>query len=160
VQAVRLLGAVRSLAAILLAISLVANGEDVKSWGNLDSIAAGQPLEIRKVTEGSIRGDYVAHSEQSIELSVNRQLFSIPRVQVSEIRLRTRTRKAMWIGLALGAGAGTAVGAGIGSRFERSGDFANATSVAAAIFAGVGALVGLAIGSTLAHRHTLVYRAK
>jgi hypothetical protein len=160
VEAVRLSGHVRSLAPILLAISLVANGQDVRSWGNLDSIAAGQALDIGKMAGGSVRGYYVAHSEQSIDVSANQQLVSIPRVQVSEIRLRSKTRNPMWIGLAVGAGAGAAVGAGIGSRFEQSGDFGNATSVATAIFAGVGALVGLAIGSTLAHRHTLIYRAK
>lgn len=112
------------------------------------------------MTGGSVRGNYAAYSDQAIELSVNQQLISIPRVQISEIRLRTKTQRAMWIGLAIGAGAGAALGAGIGSRFEQSGDFPHATSAAAAIFAGVGALVGLAAGSTFAHRHTLVYRAR
>src|SRR4051794_1167075 len=36
VEAVGLLRPVRSLAAIFLAVSLVANGQDVRSWGNLD----------------------------------------------------------------------------------------------------------------------------
>ena len=148
------------MAAIVLAVSLVANGQNVKSWSNLDSISPGQALEVREVMGKSVRGNYAAHSEQSIDLSVNQQPVSIARLQISEIRLRTRTQKAMWLGLGLGAAAGAGVGAGIGSRFEQSGDFRNATLVTAAIFAGVGALVGLGVGSTLAHRHTVVYRAK
>ena len=159
-QAVGVVRLVRSLAAILLVVSLGANGQDVRSWGNLNSIAAGQALEVHKVAGGSVRGNYAAHSEQSIDLTVNQQLVSIARAQVSEVQRSPRTRKAMWIGLAVGAGAGAAVGAGIGSRFEQSGDFGNATSVGAAIFAGVGALAGLGIGSAFAHRHTTVYRAK
>ena len=77
---------VRSLAAILLVVSLAANGQDVKSWGNLNSIAAGQALEVHKVAGGSVRGNYAAHSEQSIELTVNQQLVSIARAQVSEVQ--------------------------------------------------------------------------
>lgn len=151
---------VRSLAAILIVVSLVANGQDVRSWGNLNGIAVGQPLEIRKVTGGSQGGTYAGHSEQSIEVTANRQVVSIARGQISEIRQRSRRQRAMWIGLIVGAGSGAAIGAGIGSRFEQSGDFGNATTVGTGICAGAGALVGLGIGSTLAHRHTVIYRAK
>jgi len=41
---------VRSLAAILLAVSLVANGQDVRSWRNLDSIATGPDSVPRPIT--------------------------------------------------------------------------------------------------------------
>jgi IS6 family transposase len=70
VEAVGFLRWVRSLATLLVALSLVANGEDVKSWGNLDRISAGQAIEIRKITGGSVRGNYAAYSGQSIDLSV------------------------------------------------------------------------------------------
>lgn len=161
-EAVGRLRLLRTLAVILLAVSLVANGEDVKSWANLDSIAAGQALEIRNLSGRSVRGNYTAHSEQSIDLSVNQQLVSIPRIQISAIRLRTRTQKAIWIGLGLGAAAGAAVGAGIGSGVsnESGGDFSNLTPLVIGVCAGVGALVGLGIGSVLANRHRTIYRAK
>lgn len=145
---------------MIAAACLLANGQNVKSWSNLDSMAPGQAVEVREVTGKSVRGNYAARSEQSIGLSVDQKSVSIPRTQISEIRLRNRTHKTMWIGVGIGAATGVAVGAGIGSRFEGSGDFPNATAVAAGIFAGVGALVGLGVGATLAHRHTLVYRAK
>ena len=84
VEAVGFLRGVRSLATLLVALSLVANGEDVKSWGNLYRVAAGQAIEIRKITGGSVRGNYATYSGQSIDLSVNQQLVSIPRVQISD----------------------------------------------------------------------------
>lgn len=151
---------VRGLAAILVAAALIANGQDLNSWSNLDRISPGQALEVREVKGSSVRGSYAGHAGESIDLNVDQKSVSIARVQISEIRLRTRTQKAMWVGFGLGAAAGVAVGAGIGSRFEQSGDFPNATLVTAAIFAGVGALVGLGVSSTLARRHTLLYRAK
>lgn len=159
-QPIEVFRKVRSLAAIGVAVCLVANGQNVKAWSNLDSITPGQPLEVREVLGKSVRGNYAGHAGEAIDLNVNQRAVSIARVQISEIRLRTRTQKAMWIGFGLGAAAGVAVGAGIGSRFEKSGDFSNATLVTAAIFAGVGAVVGLGVASTLAHRHTLVYRSK
>src|SRR3954471_15708507 len=80
-------------------------------------------------------------------LSVNQQLVSIPRVQISAIRLRTRTQRGIWIGLGLGAAAGAAVGAGIGSGVsnESGGDFSDLTPLVIGVCAGVGALVGLGI---------------
>lgn len=159
-EAVGLFRRARSLAAIVVAVCLVANGQGVKSWSNLDSVSPGQALEVRDVLGNSVRGNYAARSEESIDLSVDQKSVSIARVQISEIRLRTRTQKAMWIGLGVGAAAGVGVGAGIGARFEQSGDFPNASLAATAIFAAVGALVGLGVGSTLAHRHAVVYRAK
>ena len=109
-----------------------------------------------------MRGNYAAHSEQSIDLSDNQQLVSIPRVQISDIRLRPKTRKAMWIGLGVGVAAGAAIGAGIGSGVsnESGGDFSNLMPVVIGVCAGAGALVGLGIGSVLANRHRTIYRAR
>ena len=133
-----------ALFALLLVTKLVSGNPDLKSWQNLTGLAPDQPLEVRKIAGESTKGNFVGVTAQSIELRVGQQNVSIPRSQVSRIRLRSGERKATWIGLALGAGAGAGLGAGIGSGLsnESGGDFSNLKPAVIGICAGVGALVG------------------
>jgi hypothetical protein len=151
-----------TLFALLLITKLVSGNPDLNSWQNLTRLAPDQPLEVRKIAGESTKGNFVSVTAQSIELRVGQQNVSIPRSQVSRIRLRSGERKATWIGLALGAGAGAGLGAGIGSGLsnESGGDFSNLKPAVIGICAGVGALVGFAVGSILDNRHQTIYQAK
>src|SRR6266851_1990253 len=139
-----------SLAAITLVTpALMAGDGDPGNWRNLGQLAAGQAIEATKTHGESLRGTFISFADQSITLRGKQQEITIPRSDVSRVRLRSPgSRKWMWIGVAVGAGAGLGAGAGIGeSVADRSGgDFRNLKPAIMSVSAGIGALAGAVIG--------------
>ncbi len=118
---------------------------------------------MRKTHGEAVSGKFASFDEKTIHLDDGQQEVSIPRADVSRIRVHSRaSHKAMWIGLAVGAGAGGAIGAGAGETLSHTsgGDFSNLTPIIAGAFAGIGALAGLAIGSIIDGRRQTIFSAK
>jgi hypothetical protein len=82
-----------ALFALLLVTKLVSGNPDLNSWQNLTRLAPDQPLEVRKIAGESTKGNFVGVTAQTIELRVGQQNVSIPRSQVSRIRLRSGERR-------------------------------------------------------------------
>jgi hypothetical protein len=151
------------LVLLLLVMSLSAGDRNQDSWQSLSRLAPGQSIEVTRRVSESLKGTFIKVAEESIHLRQGQQDVTIPRAEVSRVRLRSKgSRKAMWIGLGLGAGAGAGVGAGIGADLsDRSGgDFSNLQPAIIGVCTGIGALAGLAIGSVIDGRHNTVYQAK
>lgn len=142
---------------------MLASDSSVSAWQNLRQLSAGQEIEVTKTKGGTVRGAFVAFSDESISVREKQQETAIPQREVSRVRLRPARRgRYTLLGLGVGAGAGAGVGAGIAqSLSNRSGwDFRNLKPAIIGVTAGIGALVGLAVGSALGGRHTTVYRAR
>lgn len=150
----------------LLAVALVkpplmtAGDTNLTDWQNFKQLVAGQEIEVTTSNGRSVQGAFISFSAQLITLQRKQKEVTIPRTDVSRVRLRqAHRRRYMWIGAALGAGAGAGVGAGIGENVanESGGDFRNLKPAIIGVSAGVGALLGALIGSVIGSRHTTIY---
>ncbi len=158
-------GIVAGTVAITLLASppILAGDSSVSAWQNLRQLSAGQEIEVTKTKGSTVRGTFVAFTDESISVREKQQETAVPRAEVSRVQLRPAGRgKCKWIGLAIGAGAGAGVGAGLGESLSNrsGGDFKNLKPAIIGLSAGIGALVGLVVGSALGGRHTTIYRAK
>jgi hypothetical protein len=141
-----------------LPVTLAGSEDGTAAWQNLSQLSAGQKIEVIKKDGKSLRGPFIAFTDESIRLQGKRQEVSVPRADVLRVRTNPdRGRRNTWIGAAIGAGGGLAVGAGLS---ERLSDFPNLKPAAYGLSAGVGALVGALIGSVAGARHTTIYIAK
>src|ERR1700690_1797012 len=125
---------------------LLASDSSVSAWQNLRQLSAGQEIEVAKTKGSTVRGIFVAFSDESITVREKQQETAVPRREVLRVQLRPAGRgKCKWIGLAGGAGAGAGVGAGLGESLsnQSGGDFRNLKPAIIGVSAGIGALVGL-----------------
>jgi hypothetical protein len=142
----------------MLPVTLAGGEGGQAEWQNIRQLSAGQKIEVIKKDGKSLKGAFVASSDDSIRLQGKRQEVAVPRAEVLRVRTNPdRGRRNTWIGAAIGAGGGLAVGAGLS---ERLSDFPNLKPAAYGLCAGVGALVGALIGSVAGGKHSTIYSAK
>lgn len=140
---------------------LMAGDTHLTAWQNLQQLAAGQQIEVTTTNGRSVRATFISFGDQSISLHAKQQDMTIPRTEVSRVRLRpARGRRDTWIGAAVGAGAGAGVGIGEHVADESGGDFSNLKPAIIGICAGIGALVGTLVGTATGSRHTIIYTAR
>ena len=150
----------------LLAVTLIqpaflpASDSGLNAWQNLRQLTAGQDIEVIGRDHKSVRGSFVAFSDQSISLHRKQRDVTMSRSDVVQVRRRSaKSGSHMLIGAAIGGGAGAGIGAGIGESVgnESGGDFNNLKPAIIGICAAVGILVGVLIGSVAGNRHTTIY---
>ena len=155
----------RTLLLILAGFSstLMAQTNDANSWPNLRRLTPGQSIEVFDHKGTAIKGTLVSVSDESIAVNAKQGTVSVPRSEVSLVRVRSGKRRMYTlIGLTIGAGAGVGLGAVGGESLAESsgGDFANLKPAIMGASGAAGALVGAIIGSVAGNRATTVYRAK
>ena len=153
----------------LLAVTLLkpepmtAGDPNLTDWQNFRQLGTGQEIAVTTSNGRSVQGAFVNFGDHSITLHWKQKDITIPRTDVSRVRLhRTMRRKYTWIGAALGGAAGGGVGAGIGENVanQSGGDFRNLKPAIIGVSAGVGALVGGVIGSLIGNRYTTIYAVR
>ena len=155
-----------TVAALLVALiswNVQAQSGDRKSWQSLSRLAPGQAIEVVNKKGESWKGTFAKVSRDSIELTAKQQSVTVPRAEVSRVRLRSgRHLKYTLIGMGIGAGAGAGLGAAGGESLAETsgGDFRNLKPAIIGVSCAVGALVGALVGSLIGDRHTTVYQAK
>ena len=117
------------------------------SWDNLKQLQPGQKVEVVDAKMKTLKGTFIAFSDDSISLRDGKTEQSVVRADVVRISVRDashRTRNIL-LGIGIGAGAGIAVGFGIDEGVRHvsgeGGSYLYAPVLAAA-GAGLGALAG------------------
>src|SRR5712692_5763051 len=150
------------LTVAMLPVTLAGGEGGQAEWQNIRQLSAGQKIEVIKKDGKSLKGAFVASSDDSIRLQGKRQEVTVPRADVLRVRTNPdRGRRNTWIGAAIGAGGGLIVGGVLGARLanESGGDLANLKPAAIGGSAAVGALIGALIGSVVGGRHATIYSA-
>lgn len=126
------------------------------SWENLKQLRPGQKIEVIDMKWKSLKGTFVAVSDEAILLRTDGNEVSVLRADVLRVSLREHSRRGRntLIGLGVGAGAGFAIGRAIDcGRLTEKCD-----PLATLITFPLGAGLGAAIGSGFSGFQT-VYRA-
>lgn len=132
------------------------------SWENLNSLRAGQEIEVVDSNSNRHTGTFTGLSDDAIRLNDAKGEETIQRVSVMRVNLRGsshRLRNTL-IGAGIGAGAGAAIGP-IGHH-QGSAQNPNGTLIkpgqAAAAGAAIGGILGGIVGALLPS-HSVLYRA-
>jgi hypothetical protein len=131
------------------------------SWENLNSLQAGQQIQIRTMKSKKVIGAFVSVSDTAISVQADSGPETVQRPEVRSVKLRQsqhRLRNALIVG-----GAGAGVGAGIGAAGHHG--CASTTEFCLDIGgrslpAGIGAVIGLLGGAgvgALLPSHETVY---
>ena len=142
------------IAAALLLACCCAFGQ----WSNVTRIESGRVITVERKGGGSVKGEFVRATDESVVVRAKQQETSVGRADVVRVDAK-RNGHAKWWGLGIGAGAGAIVGAAVDTRLSNESGDLDAKGAAAAIVAVVGALIGLAIGALLDSRHSTIYHA-
>ncbi len=152
----------RSLLLIVCALAMpCASSAQSKqsSWENLNTLQAGQKIEVVEKNLKKDTGTFAAVSDDGIRLNESTGEQTIPRVSVMRVTLRQnkhRLRNTL-IGAAVGAGAGAVFGA---AWTGHPGSYIRDVSrgKGAAAWAGIGFIAGTVVGAVVPS-HPTIYRA-
>jgi hypothetical protein len=125
---------------------------DPASWGNLNTLQAGEQIQVLEMNSKKVSGTFVNVSGAAISVQEGAGSQTIQRQDVRSVKLmknKHRLRNAL-IGAGIGAGAGAVLGAATADDFLGRG-------LGAAIGAVVALLPGAVVGA-LAPSHETIYR--
>jgi hypothetical protein len=145
----------------LLGLSGSLGAETQKSsWSNLNSLKAGQGIEVIESKLKRHDGKFVTVTDGLLTMKENGSDISVKRedvVRVSTTSVPKRGEHAL-IGLAVGGAIGAGIGAAAGSSHGFLGGGGSWRGVGALIGIGIGAPIGAIVGAVVP-AHTTVYRA-
>jgi hypothetical protein len=130
------------------------------SWSDLNSLRAGQGVEVIESSMKSHRGEFVMVTDEFLTMKEHGADVSVKRADVVRVSISSGPKRGAHalIGLVVGAGVGAAVGAIAGSSGSKTGSIGFETPA-------IGALVGLAIGGpsgaalgAVVPAHATIYR--
>ena len=147
------------LMGMVLASFVSAQDRDEHRWENVESLRAGQKLEVTTTQLRTIQGTYLNSSEAAIRLRTPQGEVSLTREEVFRVKSQEGKRKQnILIGVVVGALAGVALGAVADYKDDVDGSDPGSNNGKLGGSA-VGAGVGAGIGSLFAG-HRVIYRAK
>ena len=126
-------------------------------WGALNSLRAGQKIEVIEKTLKKHVGTFMTVSAEAIQLREGAADDAIRREDVLRVSLpekRHRLRNVLVFG-----GIGCGVGAGIAAASGSTGGIINTRALGAALGGAIGLVGGMGVGAALP-THATIYRAK
>jgi PEGA domain-containing protein len=139
---------------VIAAFPHAAAGKDKRSWENLKSLAPGQAIEVEGMDSKTLRGTFLALSDESLTLRVGTAETTVGRGYIWQLVDRTHSRRGHQaaIGALIGGGIGAFLGALTAMTEEGT---AGAGALEATIFTGLGAGLG-----SLSHGYPTLYKTK
>ena len=125
------------------------------SWENLNTIPAGEKIQVVEMNSKKVSGTFVSVSDAAISLQVEAGQQTIQRQDVRSVKLTKRqhlVRNAL-----IGAGLGGGAGAGISAAAWEDRGFSGGKGTGAAVGAAVGLAAGAIVGA-LVSDHKTIYR--
>jgi len=147
------------LMGMVLASLGIAQDRDEHRWENLETLRAGQKLEVTTTQLRTVRGTYLNSSEAALRLKTPQGEVSLMREEVFRVKsLEGKRKQNTLVGVVVGALSGVVLGAV--SDFKDDVDGSDPGSNNGKLGGSVvGAGVGAGIGSLFAG-HRVIYRAK
>jgi hypothetical protein len=134
-------------------------GED--SWDNLKQLQVGQSIEVVDTHMRSLKGDFIAFTDEVITLRQGKQERAVARPEVARVSLTVRRashrKRNMILGAAIGGGAGLTIG--VLADAVASGESTGCTGCIVG-FTAAGAGGGLGLGALSGAQYKVIYRAK
>jgi len=127
------------------------------SWQNLQTLRAGEPIQVVEVSSAKHSGAFVSATDAAIVL---REPSGERMVQKEDVRSVKRTKAGHRLrNTLIGAGVGAGAGAGITAAAWESHGFLGGRGTGAAVGAAIGGLAGAVIGAVLPS-HDTIYSVK
>jgi hypothetical protein len=147
------------LMGMVLVSFAIAQDRDEHRWENVESLRAGQKLEVTTTHLRTVQGTYLNSSEAAIRLKTPQGEVSLMRDEVFRVKSQEGRRKQnILVGVVVGALSGVVLGAVADFKDDVDGSDpgSNNGKLGGSV---VGAGVGAGIGSLFAGHH-VIYRAK
>jgi hypothetical protein len=119
------------------------------SWDNLKELRPGQKVTVVDMQMKELKGEFVAVTDESISLRVNKSEQTVERAGVLRVSLRDTSKRTrnMLIGAAIGVGAALAITVPLEIQQSNEGNslaavMAGATAAAGGAGAGIGSIPG------------------
>lgn len=147
-----------SILAVILGLSSSLFAQQQGSWSNLNSLKAGQHIQVVETNLKRHDGKFIAATDDLLSLHEDAADISIKRDAVARVSTSSGAKRGqhVLIGLVTGAAAGAAIGALSGSSHGFLGGSSRGLTALAGIVIGApsGAIVGAAVPA-----HKTVYRS-
>lgn len=140
---------------LFLLLPLLAPAADLSGWDRVLNVQPGQRVEVVSTNLKKTEAEFVAASQDSIQLKSGSSTQSIARQDVFRISLKGHSKRLrnVLLGAAIGAGAGLVIGAAKDASYSEDGEH-----LAKMLITPIGAGLGAAVGAAFPAFET-IYRA-
>jgi len=147
---------------LILGVSCLSHAQGQPTdWGNLNTLHAGDKIQVSKIKSKKVTGTFLNDSDAAISLQTGGSSQSIPKQEIESVKLENHKHRMR--NTLIGAGVGAGAGAGIGAATYHScsetqnpciGDIGG-RGLPAGIGAAVGGLGGAVVGVLLPSSQTI-----